>query len=401
VTTGGAELPLYPFPSSSPLEPPAEFAQLRADEPVSRVRLETGEPAWLLTRYADIRSVLGDHRLTTWFPGVSLDAGEDTSGLLFVMNGPAHVRLRRLMPKALTPRRVENLRPGLAHLADQLVAALTEQGPPADLLGVYAAQLSIGVLCELLGVPPSEREGFRVRSNAMMGVFSAPTPEEMTEAGEKVLAFVAELISSKRRQPGDDLLGALGALGAVGDSDEDRLSDTELQNLVLTVLLAGYVPPANAMALGVLRLFCHPDQLEALRAEPSLIATTVEELLRIDQGSTTDQLRIATSHVEIGEVVIQPREIVVAPLRCANRDPAVFADPDRFDITRSDGAHLSFAHGPHHCLGAALGRLQLQVGIGALVAGLPNLRLAVPFEELSWTTLFFTLTGPQTVPVTW
>lgn len=232
----------------------------------------------------------------------------------------------------------------------------------------------------------------------MMGVFSAPMPEEMADAAEKLPAFVAELISSTHRQPGDDLLGTLVA---VGEGDDDRLSEAELQNLVLTVLLAGYVPPANAMALGVLQLFRHPDQYAALRAKPSLIATTVDELLRIDQDSTTDQLRIATSEVEIGDVVIHPGEIVVTPLRCANRDPGVFTHPDRFDIGRTDNPHLSFAHGPHHCLGAGLARLQLQGGIGALVAALPHLRLAVPFEELSWVTLFFSLKGPQTLPVTW
>ncbi|MBJ7595516.1 MAG: cytochrome P450 [Candidatus Dormibacteraeota bacterium] len=201
----------------------------------------------------------------------------------------------------------------------------------------------------------------------------------------------------KNSAPGDDLLSALVAPGDVCD----RLSDSELQNIVFTLLLAAYVPPANAMAVAVLQLFRHPDQHAVLRANPALIGTAVDELLRIDQSSAADQLRVATADVDIGGVPFRAGEIVVAPLRCANQDPAVFVDADRFDVTSAENPHLTFAYGPHYCLGAALARLQLQVGIGVLVGRLPQLRLAVPFAELSWTPMFFTLNGPQTLPVVW
>lgn len=155
------------------------------------------------------------------------------------------------------------------------------------------------------------------------------------------------------------------------------------------------------MALGVLRLLDRPDQVDALRAEPALVVTAVDEVLRLDHGSTTDQLRVATGEVEFAGVVIHPGEIVVAPLRCANRDPKVFADPDRLDITRAVNPHLAFAHGPHHCLGPALARMLLQVGLGTLIGSLPQLHLAVPVDELSWHTFFFTLNGPEAVPLAW
>ncbi|MGH8997369.1 MAG: cytochrome P450 [Acidimicrobiales bacterium] len=298
------------------------------------------------------------------------------------------------MSTTLTPRRVEDLRPRVQHIVNDLIAAIAQAGQPADLISDYAAQLSIAVLSELLGIPIADRDGFRAWSNAMMAVFSAPTPEEMAQAGERLPAFIAELIAAQRSKPDNNLLSALIAAGS-------GLGDTQLQNVVLTLLLAGYVPPANAMSLAVLQLLRHPDQLEALRAKPALITTAVDELLRIDQGSTTDQLRIATAEVEIGGVLIHSGEVVVAPLRCANRDPDLFADPDRFDITRAENSQLVFAHGPHHCLGTALARLELQIGIGTLVASFPQLRLAVPFAELHWRTLFFTLNGPQGLPVAW
>jgi len=395
--TGPAELRGYPFSAASPLDAPVEFAHLRANEPVSRVRLERGEVAWLLTRYADIRAALIDSRLTTWVPGVSAGAVEEAPGLLFVMNGPAHLRLRGRLSKGLTPRLVEDLRPRIRQIADQLVAAMIQEGHPADLIPAFAASLSIAALSELLGIPIGQREGFREWSDAMLAVFSAPTPAEMAAGGTKLAAFVAELLADKRRQPGDDLLSALVAPGDVCD----RLSDSELQNIVFTLLLAAYVPPANAMAVAVLQLFRHPDQHAVLRANPALIGTAVDELLRIDQSSAADQLRVATADVDIGGVPIRAGGIVVAPLRCANQDPAVFVDADRFDVTRAENPHLTFAYGPHYCLGAALARLQLQVGIGVLVGRLPQLRLAVPFAELSWTPMFFTLNGPQTLPVVW
>lgn len=200
-------LPDYPFPVSSPLEPPGEFARLRGSEPVSRVRLETGEPAWLLTRYADIRSALADPKLTTWFPGMEAGAAtEDSSGLLFMMNGPTHLRLRRLVTKSLTHRRVEDLRPGANRMAVEFLAAMTQAGPPVDLIDGYAAPLACGVLAELLGVPGADRDSFRSWANGMLAVFSAPNPEELAQAGERLPAYLSDLIDAKRHRPGDDLL---------------------------------------------------------------------------------------------------------------------------------------------------------------------------------------------------
>ncbi|QXV56409.1 cytochrome P450 [Amycolatopsis sp. TNS106] len=385
--TGAAE---YPFTDTEPLRCPVEFIRRQDEEPVGRVRLATGEDAWLVTRYADVRGLLSDPRFRPWMPGTG---SADGGGLLFTMSGPEHARLRRIAAKALTPRRIELLRPSLEAVAAESAANLISQGPPADVLNEYAIPFALTALSELLGVPQAARDELQGWTDSIVAVFTAPNYEEMAEAAQKLGAYFAELVEAKRNAPGEDLL--TGLIEARDDSG-DSLRPEEITQLAFAIIIAGYVPPANALAQAVLRLAVEP----ALPRDPAGIPALVEELLRQDQGSAADQGRVAVEDAEIGGIPIRAGEFVLAPLRAGNHDRRRFPEPDLVDLSRKPG-HLTFGHGPHHCLGAALARTELQVGITALLAAAPRLRLAVPFDELAWRPMFLTLRGPVTVPITW
>ncbi|GAA4525007.1 cytochrome P450 [Amycolatopsis samaneae] len=380
----------YPFTGTEPMRCPPEFARRQDEEPVGRVRLATGEDAWLVTRYADIRALLADPRFRVWIPGVPATGDE---GLIFTMSGPGHTRLRRIATRALTPRRVERLRPRVEALAEELAAKLVAQGPPADILAGYAIPFTLSVLVELLGVPPSARDDLRAWIDGVVAVFTAPGYQDMIEAARKLGDYLAELVELKRRSPGEDLL--TGLIQARDDSG-DTLSPEEVTQLAFAIIMGGYVPPANALAMAVLRLTTEPDLPRDAASVPAL----TEELLRQDQGSAADQGRVAIEDAEVGGVPIRAGEFVLASLRAGNHDAQRFPDPARVDPARTPG-HLTFGHGPHHCLGAALARLHLRTGVAALLAAAPRPRLAVPFEEIAWRQMFLTLQGPVAVPIDW
>jgi len=380
----------YPFADTEPMRCPAEFARRQVEEPVGRVRLATGEDAWLVTRYTDIRALLSDTRFRPWIPGTPV---ADAGGLLFTMAGQEHARLRRIAAKALTPRRVERLRPRVEALATDLAAKLVAQGPPADVLDGYAIPFAFSVLNELLGVPPSARDELRTWVDGIVAVFTAPSYQEMADAARKLGDYLAGLVESKRHSPGDDLL--TGLLQARGDAG-DALRPEEVTQLAFAVVLGGYVPAANALAMALLRLAAEPD----LPRDPASVPALIEEFLRQDHGSAADQGRVAVEDADIGGVPISAGEFVLAPLRAGNHDAGRFPEPASVDLARAPG-HLTFGHGPHHCLGAALARLELGAGITALLAAAPRLRLAVPFDELTWRRMFLSLQGPVAVPIRW
>jgi len=376
----------YPFPDAAPLRCPVEFARRQAEEPVGRVRLATGEDAWLVTRHADIRALLTDPRFRPWLPGTP---ATEAGGLLFTMTGPDHARLRRVAAQALTPRRVEQLRPRAEALAADLAAKFLAQGPPADVLDGYAIPFALAVLNELLGVPPEARDDLRAWADGVVAVFTAPDYAEMAEAARNLGEYLAGLVEAKRRSPGEDLL--TGLLQA-----REEVSPEEVTQLAFAILIGGYVPPANALATVVLRLAAEP----ALPRDPASVPAVVEELLRQDPGSAADQGRVAVEDAEVGGVPIRAGEFVLAALRAGNHDARRFPAPERVDPAREPG-HLAFGHGPHHCLGAALARLQLQAGVTALLAEAPKLRLAVPLDQIGWRRMFVSLQGPAAVPLRW
>jgi cytochrome P450 len=379
---------------------------------VSLVRQPTGGSAWLLTRYEDIRSVLADPRFIARYPGFIDGSGPGSSqgaNFMFSTEGEDHVRLRGLVSSEFTPRRLERLRPRIERVADGLLDAMTSRSAPVDLIEMYAYPLPVIVIFELIGVPVSEQDEFRRLFQAWMSArlaFSFQDPEVASRAGRELKAYVEGLIEAKRPSLADDLLSRLIK---ARDEGTRRLSDPELFAMVSGLLISGYVTSVNAIARGTLALL-DTGQYGVLGGRPDELERAVEEILRYGQSGDTGVLRIAQEDVEVGGITIRRGEAVLTPLAAANRDPAEFADPDRFDVARPHNPHLSFGFGTHHCVGAALARLELRVAFASLVRRIPALRLAVPYKEaLASVVPFIELPGrrgvlvggPQKLPVAW
>ncbi len=359
--------PDYPFPGGSPLDPPPRLAELRATDPVSRVTLASG-PAWLLTRHTDVRAAIAEPALVAVMPGLFEGTEPEReqaaeAGFLMMADGPAHQRLRRPLAGAMSARRIAELRPRIEARARELVAALAGAGG-GEVVRELAAPLAIDALGALIGVDVTARPDFARWSDDSAAMFGGSDPEAMAESGAQLFGFVGELVAAERH--GDGLIGDL--LRLVPD-DGLALTDPEVTGLVGQLLMAGYVPTAMVTALGVHRVLRDPDLVGSVRGDPSMLAGLVDELLRLDPGAaaTVDRVVRARGAVELGGHTFDDGEVLVLPLGAANRDPDVFADPDRLDPYRRPNPHLSFFPGPHHCVGAALARTVLAAMIGALL----------------------------------
>jgi cytochrome P450 len=389
----------YPFSEPEKLDIEPLFARLRTEEPLSRVTLPYGEPAWLATRYEDVKTVLGDPRFSR-----AAASGRDEPrlrphltppGNILALDPPEHSRLRRLVMKAFTVRRIEALRARAQEIADELVDAMLAQGPPADLVEGFALPLPVTVICELLGVPFEDRGDFRVWSDAFLSTTKF-TPDEVRAAHTSMREYMAGLIAQRRETPHEDLLGALVAARDSGD----RLSEEELLSLAETLLVAGHETTASQIPNFVYVLLTHPDQLALLRAEPGLIPKAVEELMRyVPLGIGAGIARYALEDVELGGVTVKAGEPVLPALASANRDDSVYTDPGELDLRRAEATHIGFGHGAHHCLGAPLARMELQVALETVLGRLPGLR---PADEdgIGWKAGLSTR-GPLRLPVSW
>ncbi|WBB77825.1 cytochrome P450 [Micromonospora sp. WMMD882] len=390
----------YPFSIPDRLELDPRLAELRRDEPLVRVRLPYGEPAWLATRHADVRTVLGDPRFSR-----AAAAGRDEprnvpdqreTGILG-MDPPEHTRLRRVVARAFTARRVEELRPGTRRIADELVDGMLAAGAPADLVAHLATPLPIRVICDLLGVPVADQDDFHAWSEAIVSTTSL-RPDQVREYLDNLRAYMAGLVAQRRSAPTDDLIGAMVR---VRDTDAERLSEDELVGLAAGLLAAGHETTVNQIPNLVYVLLTEPEQWARLRAEPELVPNAVEELLRfVPLGTTAGFPRYATEDVELGGVLVRAGEPVLVSIPSANRDERVFVEPDRVDLARQVNPHLAFGHGVHHCVGAQLARMELQVVLSALLDRTPELRLAVPESELTWKTGLL-VRGLTSLPVSW
>ncbi|MDX5459245.1 cytochrome P450 [Micromonospora tulbaghiae] len=400
VSTERPALP-FPFPITSSLEPSPEYARLREEQPLARVKLPSGDEAWIATRYEDVRKVFSDLRFSRaaasrpgapqLMPGIEGDPNSVVS-----KDPPDHTRMRKLVAPAFTSRRMETMREEVRRTVTELLDAMEQAGPPADLVASLTSPLPIIVICDLLGVPAADRDRFRGWSNAMF----ATSPEGMKDAmaaRNALIGYLAAMVEARRSAPTDDLLGVL-----INYRDqEDRLTEPELISFAGGLIVAGYETTANRFANAVLMLMRHSEQRAMLQADDSLLPGAVEEALRyIPGGAAGGLMRVALEDVELGGVTIRAGEGVIAITNSANRDPSVFPDPDRFDITRTPGPHTTFGHGIHHCVGAQLARIELQVGLGELLRRFPKLELAVPEEELPWrkNVVIHSLTG---MPVRW
>ncbi|MEV5538630.1 cytochrome P450 [Saccharopolyspora shandongensis] len=389
----------YPFSAADKLNLDPIYAHLRKQEPLTRIQLPYGETAWLATRYEDTKIVLGDPRFSR---AAALGHDEprlrpnNPQGGLLSMDPPDHTRLRKLVAKAFTARRVEQLRPRTQEIADGLVDRMIEQGEPVDLVEEFALPLPITVICELLGVPYADRGDFRVWSDAFLSTTKL-TPEQVTDYIDKMFGYIAGLIAQRREEPADDLLSALIA----ARDEQDKLSEDELVRLAAGILVAGHETTATQIPNFVYVLLTHPEQLAGLRADLDVVPQAVEELMRyVPLGVGAGFPRYATEDVELGGVLVRAGEPVMVSSSAANRDEAVFNDPEQLDLTRREATHLGFGHGPHHCLGAQLARLELQVALRTLLTRLPGLRFATSAEDVEWKTGML-VRGPQRMVLTW
>ncbi|MDT0380368.1 cytochrome P450 [Streptomyces sp. DSM 42041] len=384
------------------------YAKLRAQGPVHRVRTPEGFEAWLVVGYDAARATLNDPRLSKEWDRASPRLGMRSvaSGRhMLASDPPDHTRLRKLVAREFTSRRVEALAPRVREMTDALLdALLAAPGGRGDLVEALSFPLPIGVICELLGVPGLERELFRRWSNTVVGVAS---DEETRAAVAALTDYLQALIARKRDEPGTDLLSGLIR---TTDEDGDRLAPDELLGMTWLLLVAGHETTVNLISNGVLALLRHPDQLAALRTDPALIDAAVEEMLRYDGPVETPTYRFTVEPVEIGGVTIPGGgEVVLPVLADGDRDPQRFPEPDRFDIRRGEApahgggaagtrGHLAFGHGVHFCLGAPLARLEARVAIGRLLERAPHLALDADPDTLPWRTGML-MRGPVRLPV--
>ncbi|MGW0576093.1 cytochrome P450 [Streptomyces sp. NPDC002920] len=391
----------YPFDRPSAMQPCPVYKNLRETCPVSRVRMPSGDNAFLVTTYDEVRTVLSDQRFSraaTLEDGAPrLAAAPQKFKSLLNMDPPEHTRVRKLVSREFTARRVAALRPRIQEHTDALLDAMAEHdGGPLDLIPALAFPLPVIVICELLGVPFDDREKFAAWATAFLATTSR-TKDEMLEAQIGLFTYLSELVEAKRENPGEDLLSALVQ---IHDEDGDRLSHEELIFLGISLLVAGHETTVNQIANSVVALLTHPEHLAVLRAEPELIGNAVEEMLRAYPPGDEALLRITTEDVELGGVVIPAGSAVLPGLASANRDGRQFTAPDELDFRRPANAHFAFSHGPHYCIGSGLARLELQIAVGSLVQRFPTLRLAVSPEELPRPHGML-VHGITALPVTW
>ncbi|MFJ9797612.1 cytochrome P450 [Streptomyces sp. NPDC101145] len=397
MTTAREETPIaYPFNEPEGLDLADAYEEALERPGLLRVRMAYGEPAWLATRYADARLVLGDRRFSRAAsrshdePRQS-EAQQD-AGILG-MDPPEHTRLRTLVAKAFTMHRVEKLRPDVRKLTHGFLDRMEETGPALDLVEHYALPIPVAVICRMLGVPEEDQPKFRVWSDAALST-SSLTAEEFFRNREELRAYMAGLVQDHRENPRPDLMTAL----IDARDTDDRLTELELVDLCVGLLVAGHETTASQIPNFVYALLEHPDQLALLRERPELIAGAVEELLRfVPLGSGAAFPRYATEDVEVGGTLVRAGEPVLVAVGAANRDALKFTAPGRLDITRTHVQHLGFGHGVHHCLGAPLARVELQEALLALLTRFPGLHLA---GDVVWKNQML-VRGPREMPVGW
>ncbi|QGV80255.1 cytochrome P450 [Streptomyces ficellus] len=386
----------YPFNEPEGLGLADAYAEALEHPGLLRVRMAYGEPAWLATRYADARLVLGDRRFSR-AEALAHDEprqseAQQDSGILS-MDPPEHTRLRTLVAKAFTVHQVEKLRPQVRDLAHGFLDGMEAMGPPADLVEHYALPIPVAVICRMLGVPEEDRPRFRVWSDAALST-SSLSAEEADRNREELRAYMAGLIEDHRKNPRPDLMTALIDARDTGD----RLTELELVDLCVGILVAGHETTASQIPNFCHALLDHPDQLALLRERPELVAGAVEELLRfVPLGSGAAFPRYAKEDVEVGGTLVRAGEPVLVAVGAANRDALKFSAPGRLDVTRAGVQHLGFGHGVHHCLGAPLARLELQEALRALITRFPSLHLA---GDVVWKNQML-VRGPREMPVGW
>lgn len=400
-------VPMVSFPAERapgcPFDPSPSFRRLQQPGSLARVKLWDGSTPWLITRYDQARTLLGDRRLSsdtdqTGYPHASAAARQrrKRDKPFLVLDDPEHGRQRRMISSEFLFRNMQALRPRIQDHMDKLIDQM-EAGPrPVDLVQALSLPFPLLVICELLGVPFADRARFQELGNTI--TTRGVTPDVMMAATEGLLAYLCELVDRKDAAPEDDLLSRL----AVDHVRTGAISREAAANMGLMLLLAGHETTANMISLGTVLLLRDPDRLAEIRTtqDQDYIARTVEELLRILTVAHSGLRRVAIDDIEVGGQLIRKGEGIIIAVDAANRDEEAFPEPGTIDIDRANRQHLAFGHGIHICVGQTLARVELQVVLGTLYRRLPGLRLAVPFEQLEFKH-DMTIYGLHELPVTW
>ncbi|GAA4982387.1 cytochrome P450 [Nonomuraea thailandensis] len=381
-----------------PFDPPKELIEAREHGPISRFPFPDGHQGWLVTGYDLTRAILADPRFSSRREFMKhhpiIDYGDievppAPPGEFLLMDEPQHGRYRKPLVGKFTVRRMRLLTERVEQITAEHLDAMEKAGTTADLVTAFAKPIPAVVICELLGVPYEDRGFFQENIDTFLG--GEAGDEEVGAAYVATQQYLAGLVAAKRAHPTDDVLSDLL------DSD---LTDEELQGMALILLSAGFDTTANMLALGTFALLQNPDQLAALRADPSLTDQAVEELLRY-LTVAKQFFRVALEDVELDGHTIAAGTTVILALNTANRDPERFTDPHTLDIHRQEGGHLAFSHGIHQCLGQQLARVELRVALPALLGRFPALRLAVPAEEVALRPELADIYGVKSLPVAW
>ncbi|MGW2377494.1 MULTISPECIES: cytochrome P450 [Kitasatospora] len=392
-------LPAFPMPRVHPLDPPPAYRELGAEQPVFKVAVPRGEEVWVVTRHEDVRAVLTDHRLSSDpnTPGYPSYISGDTPlppGFFLNQDEPDHGRLRRLITREFLINAMEAKRPQMQAILDGLLDRLEEQGNSADLVTQLAFPMAATVMCELLDVPYEDAPLFVGLTDTILDRRS--TPEQVGQAAGELMAYFDRLVTDREQNPTDDMLGRLAAHQEAG-----RIDHAEFVGLAALLLLSGYDTMAQIIGLGTATLLEHPDQLEELKADPSLIPQAIEELLRYLSINHAGLPRAAVEDLEVGGQTIKAGEGLLVMLNAANRDASVFPEPDRFDIHRENSqSHVAFGHGFHKCVGFTMARVELSTVFAGLFSRLPNLKMAKPLTDLPFRH-DMVLYGVRELPVTW
>ncbi|MEU0696940.1 cytochrome P450 [Streptomyces niveus] len=401
--TGVDSVQTCPFRHDDALEPDPFMTRMRTEAPVTRVRMPYGEgECWLVTRYEDVKTVTSDRRFSRAalvgrdFPRIT-PAPIAQSESINLMDPPELNRVRRLINKAFTTPQVEALRPWTQRAVDELLDAMAESGPPVDIADHLADRLPLLTICELLDVPEADRPQLRQRAMEMMSM-NAADRDTAVQAKAWLRAYFSELTAERRHAPGKDLISAL-ATARIGD---EMLDKDELTVLAMLLVITGHDTTTYNISNIVYTLLTRPELAAELRARPELLPQALEELLRhIPFRQGVGIPRVALEDVDFDGVVIKAGDTVHVSYLTANRDELAYGRPDELDFHREDPApHMTFGWGSHHCLGAHLARMVLQVSIGTLLTRFPDLRLAVPAEEVRWNTVSI-WRYPLALPVTW
>ncbi|NUR57739.1 MAG: cytochrome P450 [Catenulispora sp.] len=395
------EPPAFPFPHPPSPRPPARFAEMTGEPGLPRVVLSNGASALLVSRYAEVRAVLSDDRFSrASFTGKPMFARSSSSLALATSDPPVHSRRRQAVAAEFTARQARETAPWLRDLAASSASRLRTLPQPADLVEEFTVPFALRTATEQLGLPYDDAVKLRPAMAVMMS-FGSHTSEEVAAAHAEVHEYFEDLVARRLYEaaaghPNDDLLTRLLLGRGAG-----RLSHEEVAVFGSGLLMAGFDTTSRQLAMAVLMVLRDPALTARLREQPAALAPALEEILRWSSLIATGGApHVALEDVRLGDVLVPAGEVVVPLAAAANQDASVFTDPDRFDPGREDNPHIAFGHGRHYCLGAPMARLQLEVGMTALLAEFAILRLAVPEDHVQWTTGQF-IRGPLALPVRW